>query len=324
MPRFRLLGRRRWLGFTLIELLVVIAIIAILIGLLLPAVQKVREAAARTQSTNNLKQMGLALHGMNDANGVLPLPVGTYPRRGAGLGPNAVMVGTLQFFMLPYIEQDNAQKSMANNHNDSWWCFYGIKTYVSPADPTSPPNGEPDTSNPRFGSSYAPNEAVFGYPVRGNSDPIAQIPRTFQDGTSNTIVFAEKFMTCGPSGASATFYWGETCLNCGSGVGPNSAHNNLPLTAACHRLGNPVSVGSPPMFYQSMGLGSPNTKSNVTFQVSPPPAQCNPCLLQSPFAGGILVCLGDGSVRMVNSAISTATWGNAVSPIDGNVLGSDW
>src|SRR5262249_52372725 len=146
---------------------------------------------ARTQSSNNLKQMSLALHNMNDTFGVLPLPVGAYPTAGAGVGPSTPMVGTVQYFMLPFIEQDNVYKLQAQLHPDSWWCGYNIKTYISPSDPSAPASGNPDTSNPRFGTSYAPNEAVFadGLTIvpgfrNGRTPPVARIPATFLDGTS--------------------------------------------------------------------------------------------------------------------------------------------
>jgi prepilin-type N-terminal cleavage/methylation domain-containing protein len=304
MSRFRLFKSGR--GFTLIELLVVMAIIAILIGLLLPAVQKVREAAARIQDANNLKQMGLAIHNMNDQIGVLPPLKGLYPGGplSTATAPPSQMRGTVQYFMLPFIEQDNASNAMAANHPDSWWCGYNIKTYVSPADSTVAGNGMLDPGSPRGGTSYAPNEFVFGTAGPNNdswqsyADGVANaaIPRTFPDGTSNTILFAGKNMACGnpTTNSVGDFYWGET-------------------NGGCARLDALGGGGNTPAFYT---LNPP--------QLRPPPTTCNPCMLQGFFPGGIQVGLGDGSVRLVSSSISAATWASAVLPNDGVPLGPDW
>ena len=110
--------RRR--GFTLIELLVVIAIIAILIALLLPAVQKVREAANRIKCANNLKQLGLAAHNFHDVNGHFPPGIGYYPI------PTNGTFGTYFFHLLPYVEQDNLYRGAL-----------GVAPFLPPVGPTT-------------------------------------------------------------------------------------------------------------------------------------------------------------------------------------------
>jgi hypothetical protein len=193
----------------------VIAIIAVLIGLLLPAVQKVREAASRSQSTNNLKQMGLAVHGFAAANdGGLP------PSYGGFNGSQSIH--SFFYHILPYIEQENI---VTANPNGQIGIIISIpvKTFIAPLDPTNDPN--------QYLTSYASNVALF------KIAPPPRLPASFvPKGTSNTVILMERYARCslgssGPLGLQQRVHiWSEaqTSLDCSV---PNPLVSNLPQFA---------------------------------------------------------------------------------------------
>lgn len=324
MPRFRFW--RRWRGFTLIELLVVIAIIAILVGLLLPAVQKVREAAARSQSQNNLKQMVLALHNFGDANQTqFPPGYGVFPIGSGGWAQAGSAEGTIFYHMLPYLEQQN----MYNFGQTSWsgklsmqleWANLPrvVKTYMAPADPTIPGSGSIDYV------SYQANAMALCQPNGGTYWANARMPATFQDGTSNTIFFAESFAITGNGGQNGpgsstgwTYYWASRYEGCTQGNygAPNYLANiyngTYPYTQANLYAYPFTTPGTPPSKILVYGPSNPATPFN----------ECLPNALTS---AGIIVGMGDGSVRIVAQGVSVLTWYLANNPQDGLPLPNDW
>jgi len=287
------LSRTRVKAFTLIELLVVIAIIAILIGLLLPAVQKVREAAARMQCGNNLKQQGVAIHNYASANqDKLPPEISYNGAQNSGWT-------TYWANMLPYIEQDAVLRASYGS-SASWGNGQHaavIKTYICPSDSSHSNGRRPvdpggwactsySTNYRMMGSTYTYDNSTGTYWTRSQFN-VGNIP----DGTSNTIAHLERYAWYNAyqwsplwNHPSDRIYWG----------------NGHQWTTEYGQFG---------LYLPQIGL-----RAN----------QAHPYYPNSGHSTSIQVLLMDGSVRGVSNGITQATWNAVIIPDDGATVGSNW
>jgi prepilin-type N-terminal cleavage/methylation domain-containing protein len=289
-------------GFSLIELIIAVGITAVLLGLLLAAVQNARRAAQRAHCQNNLRQIGLACHSYHDVHNMLPPGIGYYPELPASvLQQRQMPFGTWLVHMLPYFGRGDLYQLSYHWDNPDLYS-QRIKLFECPGDPTS---GETVTDNlgrTFAGGSYVGNVQVFCN-VRGDGT-LADVEgkpvllASFPDGASCTILATEKYTRC----TNNTYAIGGT----------GWAYSQTAPTAVPLHSGFAISWNG-----ESTGPAS-------IFQDRPRPDDCDPTRASTGHVGGIEICLADGSVRLLSTSVSQYVWWALCTPAGGEVLGSDW
>jgi len=340
-------------GFTLIELLVVIAIIAILIGLLLPAVQKVREAAARAKCSNNLKQLGLGLHGYHDVNDGLP-PVQGFTF-GWGLWPR----------LLPYIEQDNLFRQIRFDVNVTCQAMAAVRQSRIPAlQCPSDPNTSAMSTNRTLPVGGCPQ--ISGDTGAGDGDTATRYRGfhpsyvgSYGDGFNNmassaTDPFggdgAKAQYGCGGCASNNTVTATAPCPEPGQGFGGGINHRGLfdylgvaarvRFASITDGLSNTIAIGHSEWSVSSGSSIWMSSTGSVNGTSLPPNWKLNICTttagmsvdacagqaaswmgrgFNSRHTGGVLVCMGDGSVRQIQNSINSFTYNALGSRAGGEV-----
>jgi prepilin-type N-terminal cleavage/methylation domain-containing protein/prepilin-type processing-associated H-X9-DG protein len=306
-------------AFTLVELLVVIAIIGILIALLLPAVQAARESARRTQCTNNVKQMTLALHNLHDASRCYPNFGWPWPKEGAA--PNSSVIPKCSTFwaLLPYLEQTNLYETLPANTGTEYFNSatrpVTVPAYICPSDYSGiSPQGRSDNWN------------LCSYNVNGQAHFLNRKEYyTFEvilDGLSNTVSFVEHLALCpDPAGITSPTkgrsVWPATNLTTGDAIVYwNGIINQFMFNKNNFAFAYPKAMVPNAANGNKMGWKTPQAAPSVG-----PNGLCDPHTANAGHPGVVNVGMFDGSVRNVNASISMTTWNNALTIRGGEALG---